>query len=520
MTTAGTDEQRDPHGAPVVRTAAGAVRGRREGGLSVFRGIPYAAPPVGEARFREPRPPRPWDGVREAYAFGPPPPQEPGFQGSAAGADPPAGDDWLTVNVWTPETGPRAPRPVMVWIHGGAYKLGHAGSPGFDAQHIARAGDLVVVSLNYRLGAEGFAWIEGAPANRGLLDQVAALRWVRENVAGFGGDPGRVTVFGQSAGAGSVASLTAMPRARGLFRRAIAQSVPGTFFSPELAADVGRALAARAGLRPTAHDLSTADPHALAGASAALSAGMAADADRWGLLAPTSTPYSPVVDGEVLPTTPWQALADGAGRDVELVVGHTAREYQLFVVLGGLQGRVTEERAAGALRLCAPGGAAGERAYREAFPDAGPAELFERVQSDWLFRMPSLRLAEAQVAGGGRAHVYELTWPAPGAGGALGACHNLDVPLLFGTYHADLGRLLFGDGEVPEAAGHLSECFRTAWTGFARTSDPGWPAYDPEERRVRVLDAEPRVGRYPEEASRRLWRDHRFGALSGRVPPA
>lgn len=140
MTTAGTDEQRDPHGAPVVRTAAGAVRGRREGGLSVFRGIPYAAPPVGEARFREPRPPRSWDGVREAYAFGPPPPQEPGFQGSAAGADPPAGDDWLTVNVWTPETGPRAPRPVMVWIHGGAYKLGHAGSPGFDAQHIARAG--------------------------------------------------------------------------------------------------------------------------------------------------------------------------------------------------------------------------------------------------------------------------------------------------------------------------------------------------------------------------------------------
>ncbi|MET9119022.1 carboxylesterase family protein [Streptomyces longwoodensis] len=146
----------------MVCTAAGVVRGRREGGLSVFRGIRYAAPPVGEDRFQAPRPPRPWDGVREADAFAPPPPQEPDCQGSAADPDPPASDDWLTVNVWTAETSPRAPRPVVVWTHVGADKLGHAGSPGFDAQHIARAGDLVVVNLNTRLGAKGFAWIEGA----------------------------------------------------------------------------------------------------------------------------------------------------------------------------------------------------------------------------------------------------------------------------------------------------------------------------------------------------------------------
>ncbi|MFI6037716.1 carboxylesterase/lipase family protein [Streptomyces sp. NPDC051315] len=498
---------------PVVRTAAGAVRGRREDDLTVFRGIPFAAPPVGAARFQAPRPPVPWEGVREAYAFGPPPPQEAGIVGRTGAVTAPAGDDWLTVNVWTPEAPSTTPRPVMVWIYGGAYKLGHAGSPGYDAQHLARAGDLLVVTLNYRVGVEGFARIEGAPANRGLLDQVAALEWVRDNIAAFGGDPGRVTVFGESAGAGSVAALLAMPGTRGLFGRAIAQSVPGTYFSDELARDLAAAIAAEAGLRPTAADLATVDPRELTEAGAALGAKMAERVDRWGRVAPTVTPFSPVVDGEVLPVTPWRALAAGAGRDVELVVGHNAQEYRLFVALAGLMGKVTEEQATGALRLFGPGGGeAGERAYRAAYPQAGPGELFERVQSDWLFHMPSLHLAEAQVAGGGRAHVYELTWPAPGMGGVLGACHGLDIPLLFGTYRADLGNLLFADGEVTEEARALSSRMREAWTAFARTGDPGWPAYD-TRRLVQVLDARPEVRPYPEETARRLWDGHDFPPL-------
>lgn len=496
--------------ALVARTAAGAVRGRREDGLTVFRGIPFAAPPVGEARFQAPRPPRPWDGVRDAYAFGPPPPQEAGIQGRTGVLDAPTGDDWLTVNVWTPEADEQAGRPVMVWIYGGAYKLGHSGSPGYDAQHLARTGDLVVVTLNYRVGIEGFARIEGAPANRGLLDQVAALEWVRDNITAFGGDPGRVTVFGESAGAGSVASLLAMPSARGLFGRAIAQSVPGTFFSDALARDLASAIAAEAGLRPTAADLATVDPRELPEAGAALSATMGERVDRWGQVAPTVTPFSPVVDGEVLPVTPWQALAAGAGRDVELVVGHNAQEYRLFLAMAGILGKVTEEQAAGVLRLFAPGGDAGARAYREAYPDADAGELFERVQSDWLFHIPSLHLAEAQVAGGGRAHVYELTWAAPGMGGVLGACHGLDIPLLFGTYQADLGNLLFAGVEVSEEARALTARFQTSWTSFARSGDPGWPAYDPEQRLVQVLDVEPKVVPYPEETSRRLWQGREF----------
>ncbi|MEW2610617.1 carboxylesterase family protein [Streptomyces sp. NPDC047880] len=494
---------------PVVRTTAGAVRGRREEGLAVFRGIPFAAPPVGEARFQAPRPAPAWDGIRDAYAFGPPPPQDLGLMGGPGLIDVPQGDDWLTVNVWTPEPGPDARRPVMVWIYGGAYKLGHAGSPGYDARRIAADGDLVVVSLNYRVGMEGFAHIEGAPANRGLLDQVAALEWVRDNIESFGGDPGQVTVFGESAGAGSVASLLAMPRAAGLFRRAIAQSVPGTFFSDALARDIGTALAAELGLRPTVADLSAIAPRELTSAGETLGPKMPQNIDRWGQAAPTVTPFSPVVDGEVLPTTPWQALAAGSARDVDLLVGHNRDEYRLFLAMAGQLGHVPDERAASALRLFAPG-PDGEQAYRAAFPDASPSELYERVQTDWLFSMPSLHLAEAQRAGGGRAHLYELTWPAPGNGGALGACHALDIPLLFGTYGADLGLLLFAGTEPSAEALSLSSGFRASWTSFARSGDPGWPAYDTEQRLVQVLDAEPEVTAYPEERSRRLWEGHEF----------
>ncbi|MGV4984436.1 carboxylesterase/lipase family protein [Streptomyces sp. NRAIS4] len=502
-------ETEGPDG-PVVRTASGAVRGLRERGLSVFRGIPFAEPPVGAARFQAPRPPRAWDGVREAYAFGPPPPQETGFLARAAQPPAPKGDGWLTVNVWTPDPDPSAARPVMVWIYGGAFKLGHGGQPGYDPQHLAREGDAVLVTLNYRVGMEGFALWDGAPANRGLLDQVAALEWVQENITAFGGDPAQVTVFGESAGAGSIASLLAMPRARGLFRRAVAQSVPGTFLSPELARDIAKALAAEAGRAPTAADLATVDPQRLTEAGAALGSTMARFTDRWGQAAPTTVPFAPVVDGDTLPTTPWEALVAGSARDVDLLVGHNRDEWRLFLVMGGLYGKVTDDLATATLRLYAPGGAAGEAAYRAAYPDFSAQQLFERVQTDWLFAIPSLRLAEAQHTGGGRAHVYELTWPAPDSDGLLGACHALDIPLLFGTYGADLGALVFPGGNPPPEAERLSAFFRRAWTTFARTGDPGWPRYDTDARLVQILDVEPTVAPYPEERSRRIWEGYDY----------
>ncbi|WP_245757615.1 carboxylesterase/lipase family protein [Amycolatopsis xylanica] len=463
---------------PEVRVVAGKLRGTRESGVAVFRGIPFAEPPVGELRFGPPEKAKPWDGVREAAEFGAPPPQAGAF-GMDALAE--AGDDWLTVNVWSPEPGPDARLPVMVWIQGGAYGIGTSGLPEYDGVRLASDG-VVVVTFNYRVGIEGFAQLEGAPANRGLLDQVAALEWVRDNIRAFGGDPDRVTVFGQSAGGGSVASLLVMPRAEGLFRRAIAQSVPGTFFAPELAADIAGAFAGELGLRPTVDDLSTVDPKTLPSAGDAVTAKIKQWAGSWGQAAHRSIPFAPVVDGDVLPTTPWRKT-----RDVEIIAGHTRDEQRLFSVI---------EDGSAELEFLAPD----PRRYRESFPGAGPEELRELVNSDWLFRMPTLHLANT-----GRTYLYELTWS-----GLLGACHGLDVPLVFGNLRSGQPAMLIEDVAAAEA---VSADMRAAWIAFATHGDPGWPAYEPEKRLTRIFDTPSTIATYPEETSRLLWQDHSFEPL-------
>ena len=290
------------------------------------------------------------------------------------------------------------------------------------------------------------------------------------------------------------------------------QSVPGTFFSPGLAADIAGACAAELGRGPPWPTCRTVDPRELSAAADAVTATMEQRADRWGLPAHRRIPFSPVVDGEVLPATPWQALADGAGRGLDLLVGHTRDEQRLFTALE----RAARRRCARSRRplpstLFAPG-PDGARRYRDAFPDAGPDELFELVHSDWLFRMPTLHLALAQVEAGGRAFVYELTWPAPGMGGGFGACHGLDVPLVLGTLDRGQPAMLIGEPPTPDAVA-LSARMRAAWTAFAAAGDPGWPAYDTDQRLVQVFDAQPAVTGYPEEASRLIWQDHTFAAL-------
>ena len=481
--------------APEVRVTAGALRGRLESGMAVFKGIPFAEPPE---RFGAPQPVGAWDGTRDALSYGPPPPQS-GLFGLYAPAG--SGDGWLTVNVWTPD--PAANLPVMVWIQGGGYLGGTSGRPEYDGGRLARDGGVVVVTFNYRVGIEGFAQIDGAPANRGLLDQVAALEWVQDNIGAFGGDPDRVTVFGQSAGGGSVAALLAMARAAGLFRRAIVQSMPGTYFTPRLAADITGALAASQGLKPD--ELATVTPGELPAVGDAVMAKIGRYADRWGLAAHRKVLMAPVVDGSTLPADPWQALAGGAARDVDLIVGHVRNEQRLFALLDGILGQVTEDQAATALDLFAPG-PDGVAQYRAA--GASPDELYDQVHSDWLFRMPSLHLAEAHT---GRTWLYELTWPAPGMGGVLGACHGLDVPLVLGNLTSGQPAMLLGD-DLTEAE-IVSAQMRGAWTTFAADGDPGWPAFDRDERLTRVFDTEPAVVPYPEEVSRRIWQDHAFSAL-------
>ena len=493
---------------PVVRTASGLVRGRRNAaGIAAFLGIPFAEPPVGDLRFAAPHPARAWDGTREATAFGPPPPQSAyavtPAPAPAPGTDP---DDWLTVNVFTPDPG-AAGLPVMVWIYGGAYRAGSSSLPGYDGTPFAQQ-NVVLVTFNHRVGVEGYAQLPGVPANRGLLDQVAALRWVRDNIAAFGGDPGRVTVFGESAGAGAIAALLVMPDAAGLFGRAIAQSVPSTFFSPALAADITAAIAAAAGLPATAAAFRTADPARLTAAADAVRPGDYLG--RWGPVAYTPTPFSPVVDGEVLPVAPWRAVAAGAARHVDLITGHTRDEYRLFMQAYGLQGKITAELASDALACLGPSTPAGaEASYRVAYPDADPEALFELVHTDWLFRMPTLHLAQGHAASGGRTFLYEFRYPAPAGG--LGACHAIDVPLAFGSY-AGLGQTLFGP-EPPAAAVALGDLMRAQWVAFAADGDPGWPRYTPGSRMTRIFDDPPDVAGYPEKASLHLWDQHRFGVL-------
>ncbi|MFH8791127.1 carboxylesterase/lipase family protein [Streptomyces sp. NPDC017941] len=509
MTAPGT-----PPGAPrppVVRVQGGTLQGQWGSEVAVFRGIPYARPPVGALRLAPPEPAPPWEGTRRADTFGESPPQslalgmvaEP--DGLAEGTG-----DWLTVNVWTPDPAAGAGLPVLVWIHGGVYMIGTSDGPAYDGTELARRGT-VVVTFNHRVGAEGYGQFEGAVPNRALLDQVAALRWVGENIAAFGGEPGRVTVFGESAGAGAIAALLAMPRAAGLFRRAVTQSVPGPFYGTDLAADIGSAVAAELAVAPTLAEVAAATPAALRDAADTVLGGMARHEPRWGRAARARMPFAPVVDGDVLPCVPWEALRAGRSAGVELLCGHTRDETRLFTVLAGRLGRVTEEEAAATLAWFAPDDA-GRAAYRAGPAAADPTALADLVLSDWLFRMPSLHLAEAHAEGGGTTYLYELTYGAPGLGGAPGACHGLDVPLVFGTLRSDIGTLLLG-AEPPPAAAALSARMAGAWTAFAATGDPGWPPYGARDRLTHVFDAGSRTAPYPEEASRLIWSRHEFTAM-------
>jgi para-nitrobenzyl esterase len=499
---------------PVVRTSAGALRGRLEGAVAVFRGIPFAAPPVGPRRFQAPQRADSWDGVREADVFGPTPPQA--FtgefqleftQGGPVRHDP---TDWLTLNVWTPDPGAGA-LPVMVWIYGGAFRMGSSSEPSYDGAALARSAGAVVVSFNYRLGVEGFAELDGAPANRGHLDQVAALRWVQDEIASFGGDPARVTVFGQSAGGSCVSSLLVMPSAAGTFTRAIAQSPVGLYVSPELARDISRELTAPLALKPTAEALAGVAPERLTEAVRILDRRMTS-VDRWGMVAHTPAPLCPVVDGDILPTDPWTGVRRGDAREVTLVTGSTRDEYRLFLPLGGQAGAVTDDMATAALRTFGPGPDA-ESSMRAAFPGADPAQLLVTVTSDRLFRIPALHLAAAHTAGGGTSYLYDFRWPAPVAPDVLGACHGLDVPLVLGVLDRGLGEQFLGSPPPADALTLAAE-MQAAWSRVAHSGDPGWPRFDAENVTTRVFDGiRGGVCPYPDETSRRLWAQHEIGVF-------
>ena len=378
---------------PVVSTPHGAVRGRYEHGVAVFRGIPYAAPPFGPGRrFHPPAPPEPWDGTRDASSFGPTAPKPPYSEAFARYLSDPAipGDDCLNLNVWTPEPGPGARLPVLVWLHGGALTRGSSAVPVYDGHTFARDG-VVCVSINYRLGVEGYGLFPDAPANAGLRDQIAALEWVRDSIAAFGGDPDRVTVAGQSAGAISTGALLAAPRAQGLFRRAVLQSGAPEVSDRDKVRRMVRRTAARLKIPATAEAFAAADRDQLLRAQA--------EVGRFSRPVLGGPGFGLVVDGDVLPRDPLEALVDGAtSPGVDLIMGWTRDEYRLRLVPGGLVERVDRlgtVALAGARARCHCGNEV-IRGYRALRPDAGAAETVGQLVTDHLLRIPMHRVADAR----------------------------------------------------------------------------------------------------------------------------
>jgi para-nitrobenzyl esterase len=476
-----------------AKTQSGTVRGTVEDGVARFLGIPYAAAPFGENRFRPAQPHPGWAGVRDALELGAtaPAPAYPRNFRDVLPEPVVAGEEILNLNVWAPEGASGA--PVMVWIHGGAFVNGSNAVPVYDGSAFARDG-VVLVSVNYRLGAEGFLRLPGGETNLGLRDQIAALTWVRDTIAAFGGDPGRVTVFGESAGAMSIGALLAMPAAEGLFQRAILQSGAGhTAFSTATADMITPLVAEKAGVAVA--ELPQVPPAQLVRAHAELVKEMQANPDpaRFGEAAAGSLIYQPVIDGETLPGRPIDRIAAGSAAGVDVLIGTTRDEAHLFTVAGGMAEFVTDQAVDGLVGMLGlPEGAAAR--YRADRPGGAPWEILSDVLTDSIFRLPAIRLAEAH----GRARVYEFDWPVPALGGRLGACHAAELGFVFDTLAA--GAPLNG----PDAPQALADAVHAAWVAFAGSGDPGWAPYG-EARTVRVFGETVTTATDPRPATRELW---------------
>jgi para-nitrobenzyl esterase len=486
----------------VVKSQHGEVRGSSADGVHTFKGMPYAAPPFGPNRLQPPQPVEAWSGVRDALTYGPKPPQLP-YPPPWDVLLPergPLGEDCLNLNIWSPDPG-SAGLPVMVWIPGGMFEAGSGAS--YDGSRFARDG-IVCVTINWRVGAEGFLYLGDGDVNLGLLDQVAALEWVRENIAAFGGDPANVTVFGQSAGAMSVGTLLSMPRAEGLFRRAIAQSGGAHQVIPvEAAQKVSRRLAEKLGVEATREAIAAVPVDRLLQAQAELKADLMThpDPERWGReVVVNMLLWQPVVDGDVVPTSPIDRIVAGASAEIDLLAGATTDEWNFFLVPGGAIEQITTEVLAGAVMSYGLPVEAALASYGAAHPGASPGGLLATVQSDWYFRIPVIRLADAHAESTAATYMYEFAWRSPLFDGRLGACHGLEIAFVFDTLGYETEQLLGTD--PPQ---QLADTMHAAWVAFATNGDCGWPEYDLSRRATMRFDVKSGVVDDPRSAERALW---------------
>ncbi|MGH6872278.1 MAG: carboxylesterase/lipase family protein [Rhizomicrobium sp.] len=509
-----------PVRAPVVRTVSGPVMGIAGGPAISFKGIPYAAPPTGALRFLPPRPPKPWTAPYVAKKFGAPAMQMPM---GTAGEEPKTelakslqsvyptlaewkanSEDCLFLNVWTPDgaLSGTGKRPVMVWLHGGGFAYGSGAWPSYDGGNLSRRGDVVVVTLNHRLNAFGYlelGEIFGAgyaySGNVGMLDIVAALRWVRDNIAGFGGDPGNVTIFGESGGGAKVSTLMAMPSANGLFHKAIIESGPGLDGLPETNAT--------ADAKDILAELKITDIKALQAvpAAAIVKAAFAVSARR----GPNSEIrfLGPVVDGKALPANPFDPAAPAQSANIPLMIGTNKDEMTLFLAGQPWFGRLTDDQLmAQAGTMLGPRAPALITALNKAHPDYSPTYIMAQIVTATFMWGDSIKLATRKAAqNAAPVYMYMLAWETPIGGGVFKSPHTLEIPLVFDT--VEVSRPLLGPGPAPQ---QLADQMSNSWIAFARGGNPNnaaipqWPAYDAATRATMMFDVASKVVNdpYPE----------------------
>jgi para-nitrobenzyl esterase len=497
----------------IVSTRSGKIEGIFASGQYEFRGIPYAAPPVGALRWLPPQPVAPWEGIRSAKEFGTISPQNqmPGSDALPGLAiDDSQDEDCLFLNIGTPGIDD-ARRPVMVWIHGGAFIIGAGSQIMYQKSNLVSRGDVVLVTINYRLGALGFLNLKEITGGKipatgceGLQDQIAAIEWVHENIAAFGGDPDNITIFGESAGGMSIGCLMGMPDARGKFQKAILESgAANTVSSLEDGVDAARQFLDILNLKASDVDgIRSLSVQQIMSAQQKLGNIMREREYRM-------TPFQPVVDGTVMPEVPIVAIDKGSACGVKTLIGTNLDEFQLFNLMDPSLRRIDEAGMIRRLESFIPPEYVPRvvAAYRDGKRKRGektsPADLLTAIQSDLMFRISALRLAEAQCKNDQPAYNYLFTWKSPLMNGILGSCHALEIGFVFGNYDDTF----CGSGPDADA---LSQKMQDAWAAFARTGNPScksvgqWDPYG-NCRATMILDKECRLEDAPYEEERAVW---------------